>query len=885
MKRDRLANAFGRWFALLLRLYPADFRDEMGEALIETYKDRSREALKGGNVFRLAGVWLAALRDSLRNGLGERVRPAAAWRRAGDWGRDMELAGRRLRRTPLLLAAIVGTLAIGLGTFAVVYTAVDKILLEPLPYPDPDDLYMVLGKDGRQLTGPEIAELDNAGGVIEGAVALRTNPLTLAATADADAVRLNAIFSSWKLFPLLGVNPALGRGFAPDEDGPDSPAVIILTDGLWKRLGADPAIAGSDIKLGTTLFKVLGVTPPGFRFSGSWTETPKDAYVPLYVDLAKEEPYNHNFRALIRASRGTPPEQVQLAVDAASRAVGERVYKGEDRALRAVRFQDDMVKSVRPALRALSFAVVFLLLLLTVNLASLLLARAAERERELAVSRALGASGLAIARATLIEGGLLGLAGGIAGALAGIWITRLLVTLGPPTIPRREEITLDWGVAAVVIAVGALLGLAAAAVPALWTARASLASLMSAAAVRGSAGPGRMRRGLIVVQVALSLVLLSAGGLVMRSFERLLAADPGFRPEGVLTFNVGLGTWLFPTRAESYAFQDRVDAALRALPGVTSVSSTTHLPLAGSSTTCCLKSPAASGNAEDPDGDGEEVSYIYTRAGYIKTMGMRLIAGRDFEGPPREVGREVLIDRHLAERLFPNTSPLGKTLQLHDNPITVVGVVEQARLSNLYSDDEARHLYLRGEDDDDGGHRPSYYVVRADREDLLALMTEVRTAIRQFDRRVPVSHVKTMSEAVADRRSRERISAVLMVGLGVGSLILVSMGLFGVISGSVARRRGELAVRLALGATHGRVIRLVVAEGARLVVLGVLIGIPGVDMAGKAIQGLLVDVSPFDIPTLSAVAACLVTVALLACYLAARRVTRIEPEQLLREGG
>jgi ABC-type antimicrobial peptide transport system permease subunit len=264
---------------------------------------------------------------------------------------------------------------------------------------------------------------------------------------------------------------------------------------------------------------------------------------------------------------------------------------------------------------------------------------------------------------------------------------------------------------------------------------------------------------------------------------------------------------------------------------------------------------------------------------------MRLVAGRDFELAHRESVREALIDRHLAQRFFANSDPLGATLMFASDPVTIVGVVEQARLSNLHEDDPMPHVYLRGDDYDDAGMRPSYYAVRTDRADPLTLMPEIRAAIRQIDRRAPVSNVETMEQIVADKRSRERISAVLIAGLGLGALILVSMGLFGVISGSVARRRGELAVRLALGATHGRVIRLVVGEGARLVALGLLIGIPGIYMAGQALRGLLVGVSPFDIPTLTAVALGLAAVALLACYLAARRVTAIEPERLLREGG
>jgi putative ABC transport system permease protein len=391
-----------------------------------------------------------------------------------------------------------------------------------------------------------------------------------------------------------------------------------------------------------------------------------------------------------------------------------------------------------------------------------------------------------------------------------------------------------------------------------------------------------MRRSLIVAQVALSLVLLSTGGLVVRSFERLLSADPGFNPEGVLTFSLGLGDWLFEKDTDSYAFQNRVDAAILALPGVSGVSATTALPITGDGNITRIRFPGTPGATGVTDHGNILVRRIFTRPGYISTMGMRLLAGRDFDVKQVDGVREAIIDHHLAERFFPNRSPLGATLRHLDQSTTIVGVVEQPRMQHLYQDDDFPQFFVRGQDYEGAGFRPSWVVVHTNR-DPLALMPEVRAAIRQVDRRPPVSHVRTMEEIVADRRSRERISAVLISGLALGALLLVSMGLFGVVSGSVTRRRGELAVRLALGATHGRVLRLVVGEGARLIVLGLLIGIPGVYMAGHALKGFLVGVSPFDTPTLAVIAIGLVTVTLLACYLGARRVTSIQPARLLNE--
>lgn len=880
--KARHMSASDRWFRLLLHFYPQDFRDDMGKDLVETYKERAREARGSG--LKLGGVWLAALRDSLRNGLGERLRPAVAWRRAGYWGRDMERVGRRLWQKPLFFMSVLATLTVGLGTFAVVYTAVDKILIEPLPYKDPDDLYMVwcnCSKDltHLMLTAQQIQGLRGAGGVIEAAAGLDFGGAVLLPGDNVDAIRIQYLSASTNLFDLLGVKPALGRGFSESDAGEKAPLVGVLSDRLWRQLGGERAILGTRLEISTIPFTVVGVMPPGFEFGGSDPDVKPGIFFP---DDFSRDTSGSSYRGLIRARQGVSQEEVQRQVDAVGRFVdGQQNKSGST--IYPVGIKTEMVGDVRPALLALSFAGVFLVLILTVNLASLLLARAAERERELAVSRAVGASASAIVRATLFEGGTLGLAGGIAGALAGIWGTRLLVALGPADLPRREIIAMDWEAAIIVISVGIALGLLASSVPATWAARASLSSLMSASSVRGSAGSSRMRRGLIVIQVALSLVLLSSAGLVVASFQRLLQADPGFRSTGVLTFELGLGgRGQFDTTADMYAFLDRVDDAVRALPGVSAVSATSRLPLAGAMEVSNVEIPGAPGNTGNPNNDQRTVNLLFARAGYPETIGMRLIEGHDFDGKPREGVLEALIDRHLANQFFPNGSAIGATLRTNGRAMIVAGVIDQARLSRLHTDDSMPHVFLRVEDNP--GRRASFNVVRTDREPL-ALMPEIREAIRRIDRRVAISNVRTLDEIVSEKLSEARISAVMIGGLALGALLLVAMGLFGVIAGSVARRRGELAVRLAMGATHGRVIRMVVGEGLRLVAVGLLLGTPGIYMAGQAIGGLLVDVSPFDKFTLGLVAAGLVAVTLVACYLAARRVTTIEPERLLREGG
>ena len=890
MSGNRLLHISERWFRLLHRLYPPDFRDDMGEAMVEAYLDRARVALQRGGITGLATLWIRALVDSLRNGSGERARPATLRRRSSNWARDAGFVTRRLVRAPAFVAATVGTLTLGLGMLAVVSTAVQKILIDPMPYRDPDDLYFVWRDYGPlldlkrgALAGTDIAELQNASAVIEDAAGLQ--PFlggVFSLREGTDPMEIAVTVTSPNLFELLGAAPALGRTFAPNEVGPTRPGVMVLTHELWTRLGADPALVGTDVRLNGRPYTVIGVMPPGFAFArhdSLGPPQPADAYTTFAVNLRETDPRRGSYSGLMRARHGTSPEAVAAAVDAAGRAVDARDFNGRGLELYPIGLKADLVSRIRPALLVLGAAGVVLALMLMVNLASVLLARAAEREHELAVSRALGASSVALMRATLFEGGLLGLMGGALGALAAIWGTRALVALAPLDLPRRDAIAIDWSIASVVVGVGTLLGLLAAVVPATWAARTSLSSLLASSAVRGGGGHGRMRRGMIVAQVALSLILLSSGGLVVRSFEHVLRADPGFTPEGVLSVRVRTPPEFFPAMSDAVGFQDRVHRALAAIPGVTGASAATSLPLTASASQMTIRIPGAPGNTGDAERDTQLVDVIGARAGYVEVMGMRLLAGRTFEESRHEQVREALIDTGLARRFFPGGNPLGAKIPYGDAPLTIVGVVEQARLYDVHQDGRPQ-LFVRAED---WGYRPLFYVMRTTGQPQ-TLVPSVRAAVRQLETRIAVGEARTLDEIVANTLRQQRTSAALITAFALGALLLAAMGLFGVISGSVTRRRHEFAVRLALGADRRRVLQHVLGEGAALVTLGVLIGAPGIYVAGSLIRGVLVGVSPADPLTLLAVALGLALVTTATCYVPARRALGIEPAQLLRQG-
>jgi putative ABC transport system permease protein len=888
MSEARLLALSERWLRLLVRLYPPDFRDEMGEAVIEAYRDRCRAALRSGGMAALTAVWMRALMDSLRNGPGERVRPAAAWRRSGDWGRDIELAWRRLVRAPVFTLATIGTLAVGLGAFAVVFTAVHRVLLQPMPYDAPGDLYYawrdyrtIFDLDRGWVSGPDIVELRQAGGVIQDAVGVQRSLLTLTDAAGTDAMELPVMYITPNLFEVLGVRPALGRFFADDETGAGRTPLLVLTHELWQRLGRQQDILGTTLVMNGTAFEVIGVLPEEFSFLRNSSLGPPQgalAYATFAVNLAELSPGAGSYAVLVRARPGTSFEQVNAAVDQVGSAIDERAFDSRGVKLYAVPLHGDLVAKVRPALVILGAAGVFLLLVLLVNLATLLLARAAQREQEFAVSRALGANPAAVMRAHLMEGTLLGAIGGGVATLAAMWGTRTLVALAPLDLPRRTEIAVGSDIAVIVVGAGALIGFLAALVPAIWSSRSPLAVLLRAAAVRGGGGHERMRRGMVVAQVALSLLLLSAGALVVRSFEQLLRSDPGFTTAGVLTARVPLPIGLFPDSLQRLALQERIETALAGIPGVAHVGGGSTLPMTAAVSQATLGFPDAPGNTGDDDVDRPLIDYWGVRAGYVEALGIRIIEGRAFSRDRRPDVREVLIDEQVARQFWPNASPLGASFPFQGETLTIVGVFRQPRMYDVHADGRPQIL-VRAED---WGYNTLSYVVRAGR-DPRAIVGELQAAIRSVDPQLAVADVRTMNEIVGDALREERVSAVLIAGFALGALLLAAMGLFGVVSATVTRRRHELAIRLALGADNPHLLRLVMGEGARLIGLGILIGVPATWFAARALRAMLVGIDGVDPLTVGGVGMLLAVIALAACYLPARRVLGIEPARLLRE--
>ena len=697
-----LVSMSERWFRLLQRLYPPDFRDTMGDAVVETYRDRAHEALRRGGVVRLALVWMRALQDSVRNGVGERVQPAVSWRRNGHWGRDVEMATRRLLRARGFAVLTIATLTIGLAMVTVVYTILDKILIQPMPYRDPSALYYVWRDYGpiarRQARRPRRSGCDRAARVHGGhrgrrrASAdvgghLRPTRRCRSAGNRGDAHHAESVPHAWRHADARAwLRGERVRSRTTELDRADA---LPLEPDRRRSFNHRPGCAAARERLHGDRGSAAHLLVRPQRSSTRAAARRRVHWLPLRPQGAEQSGRQH--LGIVACPSRYDAAAVAAAVDAVGRAIDKEAFAGQGLRFHAVGLQADVVATARPALIVLAASGAVLALMLMVNLASVLLARAAQREHEFAVSRALGASDAAVMRATLVEGAVLGLIGGALGALVAVWATSALVALMPLDFPRRDAVGVDWPVGVAMSVLGLVLGLLAALVPAVWGARATLSSLLASSAVRGGGGHSRMRRGLIVSQVALSLVLLSSGALVARSVDRLLRVDPGFNPEGVLTFRVRTPPEFFPKPVDVVGFQDRVERALAAIPGATGASATSALPLSASAGQTPISFPGAPGNTGSREHDSPLVDMIGTRASYVRVMGMHLVAGRGFE-PVRQDGRqEVIIDRHLAERFFPNTNPIGMkipwpgrrlTPEFELKPadaLTIVGVVEQAR--------------------------------------------------------------------------------------------------------------------------------------------------------------------------------------------------------------
>ncbi len=815
---------------------------------------------------------------------------------------DLRYAARVLFKQPGFTLIAVFALALGIGANTAIFSVVSAVLLRPLPYPEPDRLMAVWTRETKRpdsqmiMSYPDIADLKAGNTVLEKFSVYDTTDSTLTERGR-EAVHVQSAQVSADLFSTLGVNPALGRSFLPKEDEPGS-RVVIISHGLWqRRFGGDKEVLSRSLTIDGQNCEVVGVMPPGFRFPVQnepvelWTtiaqlrESPPDG-----SESQAAQRGNHFLHAIARLKPGVSAEQAEANLSAIAASLSKQYpetnlrYDGS----RVRPLLADLTRDVKPALMILFGAAGCVLLIACVNVANLLLARATTRQKEIGIRTALGAGRARIVRQLLTESLLLALLGGAVGALLALWGTEGVAALLPESFPRAGEIRPDARVllftAAVSLLTGVLFGLA----PSWRVSRPNLASSLNEAGGRGSTESlrGRQLRGaLVVAEMVLAFVLLVGAGLLIRSFWRLQGVPPGFEARGVLTAEIALPEGVDPTiPARNASFYKRLLERAAALPNVESISAINPLPLSGRNQATGVDI------AGRPTPKGERlISMVRSVApNYFRTMGISLKSGRDFDARDTYEARGVVIvSETLARQFFPGENPLGKLITpqvSYDtrDPIEreIIGVVGDVKSRRLSSEDRPE-LYLPHPQYSAGGMT---LVVRAGNgSNPLALLPSLRAAVAELDKDLPLYKPRTMEQYVAASVAQPRLNMMLIAIFAGVAALLTAIGIYGVMAYSVAQRTQEIGIRMALGAQRPDVLRLILGQGLKLTVLGVLIGVAAAWMLTRLLASLLYGVGAMDASTLGAVMLLLAVVGLLACWLPARRAAGVNPMVALRD--
>jgi putative ABC transport system permease protein len=795
---------------------------------------------------------------------------------------DLRHAARLLRRSPVFTTISVLTLALGIGATTAIFSVIDPVIIDPLPYPDPDRLAMVWerGADGRHdnLGFPTYRDIVAASTSISSAAAIGSWSPVIAGTAGPE--RVNGDRVTWKYFRTLGVRPALGRDFVQAEDTPESYQVVILSHGLWARaFGSDSAVVGRAISIGGTPMTVVGVMPEGFQNVIS-----PGVQIWRVLGYANQDwacRTCHHLRMVARFKPDVPMATALAEVDAIQKRLvaaypKEYATVGAD----AVPVKAEMTRAYRPALFILTGAVIVMLLIAIANVSSMLLARAVNREEEFAVRTALGAGRGRLTRQLLAEGFLLAVLGGLAGlAIAAVAMPALVHAL-PPALPRLSEIRLSGAAFALASALILVVTLLAGLIPA--TGRHLQLAVVMRSGRRTSTGARQLARsGLVVAEVALALMLLVGCGLLARSVVGLLEVRPGFNPRNLLTLEINSVGPAYGNDAAVFAYHDRVREAVSRLPGVSSAAIANQIPMSGSFDRYGVHrlDKALLNPEQSASGDRYAVS-----PGFFEAMGIRITSGRGFSARDAIDTTEhvAIISDALAREMWPNESPLGKLIRVggFQTPARrIVGTAASVRHEGLDAT-AMRQAYIP-ERQWQWADDQVKLVVRTE-GDPADLASTVRRVIREIDPTQPIVRVATMDQLIAASTSQRRLALVLFTAFGGTALLLAIAGIYGVLAGRVAERTREIGVRTALGATPRDIMGLVVGQGARLAAVGLALGLVGALALSRFLQSMLFGVGPHDPETLVAVVAVLAAVTLVACVVPALRALRVEPTEALR---
>ena len=801
---------------------------------------------------------------------------------------DLRYSLRVLTKNPAFTAMALITLALGIGVNTAIFSVVDSVLLRPLPLKDPDRVVSIwehglrYGGGNNEMAPANYFDLSNQSQTLEGVGAF--GDLSVNLTGEGEPERIDGQLVTASVFKLLGVEPALGRTFSPDEDRVGQEHVVVLSDALWRRrFNSDRSILGRSLMLNAESYTIVGVMPPNFFFPVRETE--------LWTPWAMEPEQasgrgDHYLRVMGRLKPGATIEQANAELEAiAGRLSSEYPRTNEGLGFLARSFHEDYVGDLRRPILILFAAVALVLLIACANVANLLLAQATTRRREIAIRIALGARRIAIIRQLLVESLLLAGGGGLLGVLGAVWGVQWLSKLAPQSLSKLQSVTVDARVFVFTLGVAMLTALVFGALPAFQASRSHPADTLSEAG-RDLAGglSGRFaRRVLVVAEVALAVVLLVGAGLLIRSFQRLRHVEPGFRSDNLLTMRMVLPYSKYETSEQRRAFYDEALRKIAEVPGVESAGMITFLPLSftGMNFNFSIEGRPAPSDMQLPAALYRVVSPDYFRAMGIPLQRGRFFDSRDSAGAPPV----ILINRRLAEHFWPNEDPTGKRLKIGpaDSPnawATVAGVVGDVQQEAL-NREQKFELYVPYAQERRGFVAPRDLVVRT-AGDPQAVAAAVREAVWSVDKDQPVSNVKTMEQVVATAVSRERFQTLLLALFATLALVLACVGLYGVISYAVVQRTHEIGVRMALGARSGHVLRLVINQGMALTLIGLVLGV-GISFAvTRVMSEMLFGVTATDPLTFVGVPIVLGAIAFLACYIPARRATKVDPLVALR---
>ena len=788
---------------------------------------------------------------------------------------DLRYGFRLLVQNPGFTAVAVLTLGLGIGANTAIFSVVNAVLLKPLSYANSDRIVMAwennLAKGWSSFAVSPANYLDwqKQNHVFDPLVAFLGTGFVL--TGQGEPEQLFGMLATEGVFRLTGVEPALGRGFRPEEFEAGKNRVVVLGHALWqRRFEGSPEVLGKSVTFSGESYTVIGVMPKGFRIPQG-----ADLLAPLTLtpDMLSHRG-SHYLVAMGRLKPGVTLQQAQSDIGGIATALAKQ-YPDSNTGWNAnlVPLFEATVGEVRPALLALFAAVGFVLLIACGNVTNLLLARGASRQKEIALRAALGAGRIRIVRQLLTESVLLALAGGAVGLLVGEWGVELLRTLQPANLPRMQELGINSTVLLFTFGVSLATGLVFGSAPALLISRSRLSeTLKEGGRGSGSGGRHRLRGALVIAQVALSLVLLVGAGLQIRSFLHLMEVDPGFNPKNVLTMDVSLPDRKYPDDDKRTAFIQQAVENLKALPGVKSTAVVSTIPLGDND---LIYSLVVEGRPT-PQGQEPSANWYAVSPDYFQTMRIPLVKGRLFtEHDDSAAQRVAVINESLARRIFPGEDPIGKQIRMGiDSKVVreIVGIVKDVKHYGL----EAKFTMQMYEPYRQQPMNTMVFLLRTD-TDPASLASAARRVIFSLDKDQPVSQAITLEDLVAASASQRRFNTLLIGFFAVVALVLAAVGIYGVVAYSVAQRTHEIGVRMALGAQKRDVFSLILRQGMLLVVAGVALGLAGAMALTRLISQLLFGVSALDAATFVSTSLLLAAVALLACYLPARRAARVDP--------